>query len=280
MAIVSDFWLREAGLEVLAHPGAVESSAYHAITEPFHIAPHHHERSIQIDVIAGCKGRLFIDDQWLGFESDIGHIAYPSQTHGYSLEKRTKDAVVYHFKLMLDPEIEFVKEQVLPRASELGEKVSQIVSIAENARQSWGDPSSPRVSAAIQLLQILSAWPTSRNALGAVSTLDVDDHVEVAASMIEGALDDPPSLDELASASGISGRHLTRLFVASTGMTPARYATVRRLDRAKVLLISRRTPIADVADELGFASLATFTRWFRMNEGRTPTEFRDSPTVF
>lgn len=280
MATVSDFWLREAGLEILAHPGAVESSAYHAINEPFHIAPHHHERSIQVDVIAGCQGRLYIDDQWLGFESDIGHIAYPGQTHGYALEKRNKNAVVYHFKLLLDPEIECVREQTLPRASELGERAGKIVSIAENARQSWGDPSSPRVTAAIQMLQLLAAWPTSRHALGAVNTHDVDDHVEVAATMIESALDDPPSLEELAMASGISGRHLTRLFVASTGMTPARYATVRRLDRAKLLLISRRTPIADVADELGFASPATFTRWFRMNEGRTPTEFRDSPTVF
>lgn len=280
MEAVSDFWLREAGLEILAHPGAIEATAFHALSEPFYIAPHHHVQSLQIDVVAGCKGKVFVDDQWLSFDSDVGHIAYPGQVHGYELSPVQPDAAVFNFKILVSSDITLVHERTLPSVASLGDKSDQIVEIATKARQYWGDPSSPRAAAAIQLLQLLAVWPVSRHTASVSGVLEVDDHVERAASLIESQLDRRHSLDELAEEAGVSGRHLTRLFVSATGMTPARYATVRRLDRAKVLLIDQKKQVADIADELGFASPATFTRWFRLNEGRTPTEFRESPTVF
>ncbi|MEL6311743.1 MAG: AraC family transcriptional regulator, partial [Pseudomonadota bacterium] len=108
----------------------------------------------------------------------------------------------------------------------------------------------------------------------------IDEHVEAAVTMIEASLHEPPTLDELAESAGLSGRHLARLFVQVTGMTPQRYATVRRLDRAKMLLVDRARPIGSVSDELGFSTPATFTRWFSGHEGRTPSEFREQPSVF
>jgi len=279
VARIGDYWLREFGLELLADPAVIEATAYHELTDRFTIAPHHHNASLQFDVITGCTGRVCVEDQWLGFDGELAHVAYPGQVHGYDLVPASPNAAVFNFKLRANLQSVLIADKVLPNVAQLGEPSKTVVASAMGVRQSLGDPSSPRVSAAIHLLQMLVAWPMTKHA-GSSGTLDVDEHVEEAASMIESALDEPPTLETLAEAVGVSGRHLTRLFVDATGMTPARYATVRRLDRAKVLLVDRRRPIADIALELGFSSPATFTRWFRSNEGRTPSAFREEPTVF
>jgi AraC family transcriptional regulator len=64
------------------------------------------------------------------------------------------------------------------------------------------------------------------------------------------------------------------------GMTPHRYATMRRVDRAKTVLLSNRLTVGEIAELLGFSGHATFTRWFTQHTGLTPRAFRSSPQVF
>jgi AraC family transcriptional regulator len=47
-----------------------------------------------------------------------------------------------------------------------------------------------------------------------------------------------------------------------------------RLDRAQQLLAQADTPIAQIADLLGFTSQSHFTRVFKQFTGRTPSDFR------
>jgi len=80
---------------------------------------------------------------------------------------------------------------------------------------------------------------------------------------------DPASL---AQRLGVSREHFHRLFRAAVGMTPAHYARLARIGRAKALL-REGDPPAEVAAQCGFADQAHFSRWFRRCFGVTPGNY-------
>lgn len=98
-------------------------------------------------------------------------------------------------------------------------------------------------------------------------------HLLVAKDYIDRHLHDPGlSARRVASALGISVRHLSRVFEPE-GLTPARYVLDRRLTKANADLAdpaSARTTVAEIAHRHGFTSQAHFTRVFRERFGRTP----------
>lgn len=76
----------------------------------------------------------------------------------------------------------------------------------------------------------------------------------------------------LAQRLGVSREHFHRLFRAAVGMTPAHYARLARIGRAKVLLREGQAA-AEVAVQCGFADQAHFSRWFRRCFGVTPGNY-------
>jgi AraC-like DNA-binding protein len=83
------------------------------------------------------------------------------------------------------------------------------------------------------------------------------------------------SSEELARLCGCTPRHFNRLFRARFG-TPTRVRqTELRLVKARHLLESSSTPVAQVAAECGYNSLGLFTSLFRRRFGMTPLEWRE-----
>jgi AraC-like DNA-binding protein/quercetin dioxygenase-like cupin family protein len=78
--------------------------------------------------------------------------------------------------------------------------------------------------------------------------------------------------DALARRLGMSREHFHRLFRVAVGVTPAHYARLARIGRAKVLLREGRAA-ADVAAQCGFTDQAHFSRWFRRCFGVTPGNY-------
>jgi AraC-like DNA-binding protein len=85
-----------------------------------------------------------------------------------------------------------------------------------------------------------------------------------------------PTLDELAAAGCLSKFHMLRLFKATFGVTPLRYAESCRIGRATPLLKDGRMTINEVAATVGYESQSAFTRSFRRNAGVTPATFRNA----
>lgn len=81
-------------------------------------------------------------------------------------------------------------------------------------------------------------------------------------------------LDEIARASGLSRPHFYRLFRDNLGMTPNVYMNLLRMEYAVERLIYSDQPVTSIALELGFASQASFTRFFGANLGVPPTDYR------
>ena len=98
--------------------------------------------------------------------------------------------------------------------------------------------------------------------------------LQLARDRIEAGLADGVSLDDLARQVGLSRYHFSRAFKASTGLSPHRYLTLRRVEKAKNLLGATELSLVDVALEVGFASQSHLCDWFRRLVGVSPREYR------
>ncbi|ALG11205.1 transcriptional regulator GlxA family with amidase domain [Kibdelosporangium phytohabitans] len=84
----------------------------------------------------------------------------------------------------------------------------------------------------------------------------------------------PLDVPALARIALMSPTHFTRSFRAAFGETPHRYLQRRRIERAMALLRSPAVTVTEVAEQVGFESLGTFSRTFRTIVGLSPTEYR------
>ena len=81
-------------------------------------------------------------------------------------------------------------------------------------------------------------------------------------------------LTSLARAANVSSRHLSRLFHAELGMSPAAYVELTRIDIARRLLEDSTASIKAIAYAAGFGSTVTLRRAFVRRIGVTPLDYR------
>jgi len=92
---------------------------------------------------------------------------------------------------------------------------------------------------------------------------------------IEANLSENLTLHELAEVTGLSAHHFASAFKISADVSPHRFILERRIARAMERLADPKTPITEIAHELGFASHGHFTTSFRRHTGVTPSEFAE-----
>jgi AraC-like DNA-binding protein len=88
-----------------------------------------------------------------------------------------------------------------------------------------------------------------------------------------------PTLDELATKSGLSRAHLARQFAQTFGVSPHQYLIQLRLDQAKRALAAGDS-VTDVCFQVGFESLGTFSSSFRRRTGMSPREWQRTTRLF
>ncbi len=81
-------------------------------------------------------------------------------------------------------------------------------------------------------------------------------------------------LASLAREAALSVYHFHRTFKRLFGVTPHRYLTALRLERARALLGDPESSIAGVCSAVGFQSTASFSLLFRRTFGTPPSSFR------
>lgn len=79
---------------------------------------------------------------------------------------------------------------------------------------------------------------------------------------------------EVAAVANISPFYFSRLFRQSTGLSPHKYITQRRLEVAKQLLKKTNLPIIEISAEVGFNSQSHFITLFKKHVGTTPLKYR------
>lgn len=105
-------------------------------------------------------------------------------------------------------------------------------------------------------------------------TVSRDHRIRKSINLMKEGMGDTLSLDEIASAAGLSRPHFYRLFRENLGITPNVYLNTLRMELAIDRLVTTDQAVTSIGLDLGFASQASFTRFFGANVGIPPTDYR------
>ncbi len=82
------------------------------------------------------------------------------------------------------------------------------------------------------------------------------------------------TVDDMARTAMYSKFHFTRIFQRVTGLTPGRFLSAVRLQKAKQLLTSTSWKVTDISQIVGYTSVGTFSSRFSYSVGLPPTTYR------
>ncbi|MFI5845709.1 helix-turn-helix domain-containing protein [Catenuloplanes sp. NPDC051500] len=82
------------------------------------------------------------------------------------------------------------------------------------------------------------------------------------------------TVEDLARSAMFSKFHFSRVFQRATGVSPGRFLSALRLQRAKTLLVSTSLNVADISLCVGYNSVGTFSSRFSRSVGMSPTAYR------
>lgn len=97
---------------------------------------------------------------------------------------------------------------------------------------------------------------------------------ERAIRMMHENLGDAFTIDDMASSAMFSKFHFSRIFQEVTGVSPGRFLSALRLQKAKQLLVSTNWNIADISVLVGYSSVGTFSTRFSRSVGLSPSHYR------
>ena len=83
-----------------------------------------------------------------------------------------------------------------------------------------------------------------------------------------------PLADDLAQLCQVSRRHFFRLFRQTSGLSPASYVAMRRVERSKLMLREDGAVIKRIAHDCGFKTAPAFSAAFRRLTGMSPRAFQ------
>lgn len=108
-----------------------------------------------------------------------------------------------------------------------------------------------------------------------VKILDMaSDQMEQALQYIHENYATQLSVSKIAEEFGVERRRFAYLFEQHTGMTPSVYLTEYRIRRSKELLKYDDSPVAEIAECVGYVDCFYFSRVFKKCTGMSPTTYR------
>ena len=98
--------------------------------------------------------------------------------------------------------------------------------------------------------------------------------IEMGLKYLHDHYDKDPSVEELAEICHISQVHFRKLFKEQTGKTPLEYKNMLRLRDAEQQMVYSDLPIGEIADRLGYATVAHFIKQFCKAYTVSPLAYR------
>ncbi len=110
-----------------------------------------------------------------------------------------------------------------------------------------------------------------------VTPLETQEKIDAAIAYINDHYDDIDFfLGNVAERFDISNNNLSQQFKRKFGVTPIKYVTSLRIEKAKKLLLETSLPVNDIAVQCGFLELTSFLRNFKSLTVVTPTQYRNA----
>ncbi|MFC5652232.1 AraC family transcriptional regulator [Paenibacillus solisilvae] len=91
---------------------------------------------------------------------------------------------------------------------------------------------------------------------------------------IESHLSTGLKIEDMAKASHLHPNYFIAYFKKHFGVSPLKYVSRKRADKAKILLTTTALSVKEIADQTGFVETNHFAKFFRKETGHSPSEFR------
>lgn len=139
----------------------------------------------------------------------------------------------------------------------------------------WWNATEPQLRLAENAMDrvlLLAAWARGQQ----LPSLP-DERIGRAVAYINDRLAEELSGELLARVAGLSASRFAFLFKEHTGLAPMKFLEMRRIEKAKHLLLTTSLPINQVALNTGFPNAQHFSTCFRSVAGQSPRAFRARP---
>lgn len=248
----------------------------------------HHHPEFELTLTLNSRGQRFIGDHIGGYDHGDLVLIGPNLPHTWVSRERVADGPHVAQVMWFHPdwaaalgttlvELQPVTD-LLMRAS-TGLSFSSPVAIAAQKKIAALFAQSPeaRVLPLLELLQFLSAdsYAVPLATAPAIVPAGTDrTRIDRVLDHIHLHYAEDVSVPALADVAALSSSGLHRLFVRHTGRTITAYVTALRIGEACALLSGTSRPVAHIASDIGYDSLANFNRQFKSLKAVTPRAYR------
>ena len=91
---------------------------------------------------------------------------------------------------------------------------------------------------------------------------------------INSHLDGTITNKQLAKVAGMHPNHMIRFFKNRTGITPAKYVTIQKMEYAKMLIEEKEYSIQEITEKIGLEHISHFSKLFKSYYGVSPAGYR------
>ena len=250
----------------------------------------HHHPEFELTLTLNSRGQRFIGDHIGSYDDGDLVLVGPNLPHSWCSAAKVEEAAPHVALVMW-----FLPQWTAP----LGSVFTELRAVAAMlARAKTGLKFSDAAAAGarpliealfalppderlIQLLHVLARLARDADAVPLASPLAIAADRPMDRGRIDRVLDhvhrhfaERLTLDGLADIAALSPSGLHRLFLRHTGQSVTGYLARLRIGAACALLSGGTRPIAMIADEVGYDSLANFNRQFKAQRGVTPRQYR------
>ena len=173
--------------------------------------------------------------------------------------------------ITVEPDRIFVRDSFISTSGGVTSGIDLALAMVE---EDWGSELALFVA---RFLVVFLKRPGGQSQFSAYMTSESASHPDLRSlqAWIMTHLTEDLRVEALAERVAMSPRNFARLFLTETGMTPAKFVEMARIDAARHYLGSTRLSIEAVADKSGFADPERMRRAFIRQLGVNPQSYRD-----
>ena len=108
---------------------------------------------------------------------------------------------------------------------------------------------------------------------------DAPFRIKAVVKFIDDNIFEKVDVNQLAEITRWKTPYFIRVFSEYIGTTPYQYILIRKISRAKAMIVETNLPLTEIAFELGFHGYANFCNAFKKIEGLTPEQYKRKITV-
>lgn len=135
---------------------------------------------------------------------------------------------------------------------------------------------------AVELVTALTAKYSNSMGLPGLETIGgiaCDARIRKVLSIMRDSVGEHIVVEELAKIARMSRPHFFHVFKQETQLTPMIYSSMMRMETAIEQISETSDSLVGISVRLGFESQGNFTRFFKMNQGISPSQYRRSVTL-